>query len=402
MLGPAALAQVSELSDLEFAGETTRYILVGPSSAVGPGQALAITAGPANGANKGGDVVIGGGSSSVTFGDVLLSTAGGRVGIGTSSPSQALDVVGGVRFLGSLMLSGSTLAVTGQDASGYSVTLSSGIDMPVGTINAGLFVGNGGGLTGVALLAATQTFTGNDTFSSTAAFTATMGAAPGVTISSGLVVSAGNVGIGTANPTLNLSLGNSGARTFGVQDAGAVTAPGNDLTIQAGAGGAAGTGGGGGDLALTAGAAGGSAANSGGSITLSPGAPTGTGATGFVTISGGGAGAHLRATQTTAPTVGTPSSCGYSPSAAMAAGSTDMAGAITITSGGGAGVSTCATVVTFHRPYAAAPKAILITGSPEAAYYGLGVSAKTNATFTVAMHDSPANLAYTVYYIVIE
>lgn len=45
--------------------------------------------------------------------------------------------------------SGSTITATGQDAAGYSLKLSSGINMPAGTVNAGLFVGSGVGLTGL-------------------------------------------------------------------------------------------------------------------------------------------------------------------------------------------------------------------------------------------------------------
>src|SRR5262249_11631004 len=54
----------------------------------------------------------------------------------------------------------------------------------------------------------------------------------------------------------------------------------------------------------------------------------GTNAT-FATLSL--ANAHFSATQTTAPTIGTPASCGTAPSAVMAAGSTDSAGSFTIT-----------------------------------------------------------------------
>lgn len=50
---------------------------------------------------------------------------------------------------GPLTLAGSTLTITGQDASGYSLRLSSGLSAPQGTVNAALFVGSGAGLTGI-------------------------------------------------------------------------------------------------------------------------------------------------------------------------------------------------------------------------------------------------------------
>ena len=64
-------------------------------------------------------------------------------------------------------------------------------------------------LASYAALSATQTFTGVNTFSSTAAFTAQFGSQPGVTISSGLVVSAGSVGVGTASPNSVLTVNGS-------------------------------------------------------------------------------------------------------------------------------------------------------------------------------------------------
>ena len=64
-------------------------------------------------------------------------------------------------------------------------------------------------LASYAALSATQTFTGVNTFSSTAAFTSQSGSQPGVTISSGLVVSAGSVGVGTASPNSALTVNGS-------------------------------------------------------------------------------------------------------------------------------------------------------------------------------------------------
>ncbi|MCX5785343.1 MAG: fibrinogen-like YCDxxxxGGGW domain-containing protein [Elusimicrobia bacterium] len=64
---------------------------------------------------------------------------------------------------------------------------------------------------GYAKVTAAQIFTGASTFTSTAAFTAQNASVPGVTISSGLVVSAGNVGIGTTGPVTDLHIQGSTA-----------------------------------------------------------------------------------------------------------------------------------------------------------------------------------------------
>ncbi|MCX5792532.1 MAG: hypothetical protein NTY45_10045 [Elusimicrobia bacterium] len=83
-------------------------------------------------------------------------------------------------------------------------------------------ISNAGALTiiGFAKLASTQTFTGVNTFASTTAFTAQNASLPGVTISSGLIVSNGKVGIGTASPqhTLDVS-GSMYSRRYSLTDA---------------------------------------------------------------------------------------------------------------------------------------------------------------------------------------
>ena len=75
-----------------------------------------------------------------------------------------------------------------------------------------VYVGGTGQLTAPAMsavaayLPSTQTFTGQNTFTSSAAFAFSDASAPGVTISSGLVVAAGAVGIGTTSPTSALTV----------------------------------------------------------------------------------------------------------------------------------------------------------------------------------------------------
>ncbi len=112
---------------------------------------------------------------------------------------------------------------------------------------------------------------------------------------------------------------------------------------------------------------------------------------------------HFKSSQTTAPTIGTPSACGTTPTSAVVAGSTDSAGSFTITAGTGA-PGNCAAVVTFQTAYGGAPKAIVLTpststGGAKNAY----VSAIATTTFTVTLATAPAaSEANTWYYWGIE
>lgn len=117
--------------------------------------------------------------------------------------------------------------------------------------------------------------------------------------------------------------------------------------------------------------------------------------------------AHFRSTQTTAPTIGTPANCGTTPAAAVTAGSTDTAGAFTITTGTGGTASTCDSVITFRRAYSAAPKTILIGGKTDVASVARQayVVSSTATTFTVAFATSAGgadNTTYNFSYWVIE
>ncbi|MCX5792204.1 MAG: hypothetical protein NTY45_08330 [Elusimicrobia bacterium] len=93
----------------------------------------------------------------------------------------------------------------------------------------GRLQGDGSALTRIPQLASTQTFSGANTFRSTAAFTAQNASLPGVMISSGLVVSAGSVGIGTLNPLDTLHV--IGNIRSGVEYYGYAGQSGNDLVI---------------------------------------------------------------------------------------------------------------------------------------------------------------------------
>lgn len=114
--------------------------------------------------------------------------------------------------------------------------------------------------------------------------------------------------------------------------------------------------------------------------------------------------AHFKSIQTTAPTIGTPSNCGTTPTAAVTAASTDSAGSFTITAGTGT-PSNCAAVITFNTAYGAAPKSIIVTpkGSGTAAAKQIYVSASVAGSFTVTMNVAPAaSEADSYYYWVVE
>jgi hypothetical protein len=110
--------------------------------------------------------------------------------------------------------------------------------------------------------------------------------------------------------------------------------------------------------------------------------------------------AHFKSTQTTAPTIATPTNCGTTPTAAVTSGSTDTAGSFTITTGTGGTSSTCATVITFDKPYSAAPKSILIAGKTDAASAArqIYVSASNANSFTVTFGASAAGADNTDYH----
>jgi hypothetical protein len=111
--------------------------------------------------------------------------------------------------------------------------------------------------------------------------------------------------------------------------------------------------------------------------------------------------AHFKSTQTNAPTIGTPTGCGTSPTATMTAGSTDSAGSFTIQTGSGS-LGGCATTITFNKAYGAAPKAVILTDT-----YGGGASSYVNGvtstTFTAQLKGSvPISTSFQIYYWVVE
>lgn len=120
--------------------------------------------------------------------------------------------------------------------------------------------------------------------------------------------------------------------------------------------------------------------------------------------------AHFKSTQTTAPTIGTPSACGTTPTAVVTSGSTDSAGSFYINAGS-ATTGICTTVITFNKGYGAAPKSVILTR-----YDGLGgtlpangqtqtgrVTATSTTTFTVNLSSvSVVSVRYGFFYWVVE
>ena len=136
-----------------------------------------------------------------------LTQLGGRVGIGTGAPGAPLDVEGAAQFGGAGAKSAFTAAGALNLATNADITLAGGKVTGLTAPSAGTdavnrdYVDNlTGGGQNVGVLSATQTFTGANTFTSATAFTAWNTDLPAVTISSGLIVSNGLVGIGTTAP----------------------------------------------------------------------------------------------------------------------------------------------------------------------------------------------------------
>ncbi|HEX6462525.1 MAG TPA: carbohydrate binding domain-containing protein [Candidatus Saccharimonadales bacterium] len=108
---------------------------------------------------------------------------------------------------------------------------------------------------------------------------------------------------------------------------------------------------------------------------------------------------HFRSTQTTAPAIATPANCGSAPSAVITSGSTDSAGSLTITTGTGGSSTSCDTTVTFQRPYAAAPKSILVVGKTDAASAARQpyIVSETASSFTMSFANSAGGANATSY-----
>lgn len=117
--------------------------------------------------------------------------------------------------------------------------------------------------------------------------------------------------------------------------------------------------------------------------------------------------AHFRSTQTTAPTISTPTNCGSNPLAAVTAGSTDSAGSFSITTGTGSTATSCDATITFNQAYGSAPKSIIIVGKTDAAstarqIYASSSSASSFATAFGVSAGGANGATYNFSYWVIE
>jgi len=108
---------------------------------------------------------------------------------------------------------------------------------------------------------------------------------------------------------------------------------------------------------------------------------------------------HFRSTQTTAPTIATPTNCGSAPSATLASGSTDSAGSFTVTTGTGSSSTSCDTTITFQHAYGSPPKSILVVGKTDAASAARQpyVINETTSSFTMSFANSAGGANATSY-----
>jgi len=129
----------------------------------------------------------------------------------TASSFTATGAASGVDTAKLRFTDNNIVVSSASSAQGGGIYVSTNIYLPAGA----KYYGDGSGLTnlnpanlapGVAYLAGTQTFTGANVFASTTSFTAANATLPGVDISSGLIVRAGNVGIGTTSPNRSLQI----------------------------------------------------------------------------------------------------------------------------------------------------------------------------------------------------
>lgn len=111
------------------------------------------------------------------------------------------------------------------------------------------------------------------------------------------------------------------------------------------------------------------------------------------------ANAHFTSTQTVAPTIDVPAACGTGSTAAVTAGSTDVAGSFTITAGATGTPSTCDTTITFNQPYTTAPKSIIVVGKADAASAAqqIYVASTTTTNFTVSFGNTSGGVNGTTY-----
>lgn len=251
--------------------------------------------------------------------------------------------------------------------------------------------------------------------------------AAGITLNGGVMNITGSAASALSTTSGALTLTSATAATWGVGSAS--IGNGENLTVKGGNA-AAGGNNDGGDLILQGGQA--SAAGVGGAVIVRPltdttdafqvqnnaGSPLLTADSTNMTISVTGTDtsfarlaitdAHFSSTQTTTPTISTPTDCGTTPTAAVTAGSTDSAGSFIVTAGSGAVTGPCAVTLTFHQPYGTTPKSVIVVPTTAVGTAPQGKAAVVSATLTTGFSTTitPANPAAdevnSYYYWVIE
>jgi hypothetical protein len=244
------------------------------------------------------------------------------------------------------------------------------------------------------------------------------GGASSININGGVINLTGNAASTLSTSSGALTVTSAATATWGVGTAS--TGVGGNLTLRAGGGGSDDNNDGG-DLFLQGGARNGTGIA--GSVIVKP--PTdaadafqiqNSAGTAFlvadstnkrISITGTGASfasltldnAHFKSIQTTAPTIGTPASCGVTPTAAVTAGSTDTAGSFSITTGTGGTAASCDVILTFAQPYGAAPKSIIVVGKNDAASAArqIYVSGASTTTLTTSFGVSAGGANSTTY-----
>lgn len=117
---------------------------------------------------------------------------------------------------------------------------------------------------------------------------------------------------------------------------------------------------------------------------------------------------HVSSTQTTAPTMSTPTNCGTTPSATVTPGSTDSAGSFTVTAGSGAVAGPCVVTLSFHSAYSSAPKSVMIVpttavgASPQGKAGIVSAALTTSFSTTITPANPAAGEVNSYYYWVIE
>lgn len=154
-------------------------------------------------------------ASMTSQGTLYATLANAGDNLGNHNATQSLNMAG------NQIMNVSSLTVTGKAASGYSLSLSSGIYMPSGVVNAGMLSGTGGGITGlnasslasgtvsdsrlstnVMLLNASQAVSGAKVFSSSVTVNGNSFSVGAST----LVATNARVGIGTASPSVKFEV----------------------------------------------------------------------------------------------------------------------------------------------------------------------------------------------------